>query len=442
MSPVSPRPSPWYRLAVATAAAGGRVGARFNPKLARALDGRRGLDARVAAWGERSRDTQRPLVWFHAPSVGEGLQVQPVIDALRTAHPDWQLVYTFFSPSAERLARDLPVDFTDYLPLDRPRAVATALKALAPTALVFGKLDVWPELTLAAARRGTRLALISATVSPESSRLAWPVRRWVMPAYAALDRIGAIAEADAARLERLGARPEAITVTGDTRYDSVAVRAARLDRQAEPFASLSRDGRGAFTIVAGSTWPADERVLLPAFADLVARTDGRVRLIIAPHEPTATHLAGVTDAARRLRLAEPVRLSRYSATVGQPNGAIVLVDRVGPLADLYALGEVAYVGGGYHRAGLHSVLEPAAFGIPVCVGPRWEMSRDAAVLIRRAAAIALPGDGRAALVAQWLRWRDDPTTRQRAGATAATVVKEGQGATARTVALVRELVAR
>lgn len=442
MSPVSPRPSSWYRAAVATAALGGWVGARFNPKLARGLEGRRGLAARMAAWGEGKRDTRRPLVWLHAPSVGEGLQVQPVIDALRAAHPDWQLVYTFFSPSAERLARGLPVDFTDYLPFDRPRAVAAALEALAPTALVFGKLDVWPELTLAAARRGARVGLISATVAPASSRLAWPVRRWAMPAYAALDRIGAIAETDAARLERLGARPAAITVTGDTRYDSVAARAARLDRQAEPFASLARDGHGAFTIVAGSTWPADERVLLPAFADLVAHTDGRVRLIIAPHEPTAMHLAGVTDSARRHGLPEPVRLSRYSATMGQANGAIILVDRVGLLADLYALAEVAYVGGGYHRAGLHSVLEPAVFGVPICVGPRWEMSRDAAALIRRAAAIALPGNGRAALGAQWLRWRDDATARARAGATAAAVVMEGQGATARTVALVRELVAR
>jgi 3-deoxy-D-manno-octulosonic-acid transferase len=442
MSPVSLRPSPWYRLAVATAAAGGWVVARFNPKLARGLEGRRGLDARLAAWGASGRDTRRPLAWFHAPSVGEGLQVKPVIDALRAAHTDWQLAYTFFSPSAERLAHGLSVDFTDYLPFDRPHAIAAALEALNPTALVFGKLDVWPELALAAARRGTRLGLISATVSLGSSRLSWPVRPWAMPAYAALDRIGAIAEADAARLERLGARPQTITITGDTRYDSVAARVAQLDRQAEPFASLARDGRGAFTIVAGSTWPTDERVLLPAFADLAARTDGRVRLILAPHEPTAVHLAGVAGTARQLRLPEPVPLSRYPMGGGETSGTLILVDRVGLLADLYALAEVAYVGGGYHRAGLHSVIEPAAFGVPVCVGPRWEMSRDAGELIRREAAIALPGDGRAALVAQWLRWRDDPTARQRAGAAAATVVKEGQGATARTVALVRELVAR
>lgn len=437
-----PRPSRWYRLAVAAAAVGGRVGARFNAKLARGLEGRRGLGERYATWADGGRDPRHPLIWFHAPSVGEGLQVKPVLDALRAEHPDWQLVYTFFSPSAERLARSLPVDFADYLPLDRPRAVREGLVALTPSALVFGKLDVWPELALAAAARGVRLGLISATVSPGSSRLAWPARQWAAPAYAALDRVGAISEADADRLAQLGARQDVISVTGDTRYDGVAQRAAGLDRGKEPFAVLAATGAGSFTIVAGSTWPADERVLLPAFADLVARTDGRVRLVIAPHEPAASHLAGVTDAARRWRLPSPMLLSRYDGTPSPENGSIVLVDRVGVLADLYALGAVAYVGGGYHRAGLHSVLEPAAFGVPVCFGPRWEMSRDAAALIRSGAAIALPEDGRATLVAQWLRWRDDPSTRRSAGSAAAAVVKEGAGATIRTVALVRELLNR
>lgn len=439
MSPLPPRPSPWYRLAVATAAAGGWVGARFNPKLARAIEGRRGLAGRFAAWGAGSRDARRPLVWFHAPSVGEGLQVKPVLEALRAERPDWQLVYTFFSASAERLAHSLPVDFTDFLPFDRPGAMAAALAALAPTALVFGKLDVWPELVLAAARRGTRLGLISATVAPRSSRLNWPVRRWAAPAYAALDRIGAIADADARRLERLGALPQTISVTGDTRYDSVALRASQLDRHAEPFAALARHGNGRFTIVAGSTWPSDERVLLPAFADLVARSDGRVRLIIAPHEPTASHLAGVTTRLHALRLGAPTLWSQYSSAA--PTGPVVLVDRVGVLADLYALGDAAYVGGGYHRAGLHSVLEPAAFGVPISVGPRWEMSRDAETLIRAGAAAALPADGRSALVSQWWRWRADPALRAQVGAAAAAAVGAGCGATARTVMLVQGLVA-
>lgn len=433
-----PRP-PWaYRLAVATVARAAVVVAAFNDKVSRGIEGRRGLGERYAAWAAAGRDRRRPLIWFHAPSVGEGLQTKPVLEALRAARPDWQLAYTFYSPSAEPLARSLPVDFADYLPFDRPHAVAAALDALAPQALVYGKLDVWPELTLAAAGRGVRLGLIAATVAEASSRLAWPARTWAAPAYAALDRIGAIAEADAARLERLGARRAAITITGDTRYDSVAQRAGRLDRAAEPFASLAAGGVQSFTIVAGSTWPADEAVVLPAFADVRAQ-GGSVRLLLAPHEPTARHLAAIEAAARRAGLPSPLRLSRLAPGGRTEDAPFIVVDRVGLLADLYALGQAAYVGGGYHAAGLHSVLEPAVFAVPVAFGPNWRMSRDAAILLERGAAVALPAEGRVALRDLWIQWQRDSASRARAGAAGGAAVREGTGAAARTTALVMEL---
>jgi 3-deoxy-D-manno-octulosonic-acid transferase len=368
--------------------------------------------------------------------VGEGLQAKPVLETLRAAHPDWQLAYTFFSPSAERLAKSLPAEFADYLPLDRPRAVAAALDALRPTALVFSKLDVWPELTLAAAARGVKLGLISATVSPGSSRLRWPTRQWSLPAYRALDRIGAISADDATRLERLGARREAITVTGDTRYDSVIERAERLDTATEPFVSLAPPTLDTFTIVAGSTWPSDEAVLLPAFADLLTQVP-TARLILAPHEPNPDHLAGITLGAEAAGLPRPVRLSQLSYSAPAP---LVVVDRVGLLADLYALADVAFVGGGFHRAGLHSVLEPAVFAVPVIVGPSWRMSRDAALLLAAGGAVALPGNGRHALVARWMVWCHDTRARKGAGAEARRVVDAGRGAAERTAALVAALV--
>ena len=429
------RPPLWYRLGLSAAGVAAPLAARFNPKLAKGLEGRRQLQDRLAAWGEAYRDQHRPLVWMHAPSVGEGLQAKPVIEMLRSTHPDWQIAYTFFSPSAERLARSLPVDVADYLPFDRPGAVRGALEALKPTALVYSKLDVWPELTLGAASRGVKLGLISATVSPTSSRLNWPARNWGRTAYEALDRIGAISDDDAARLERLGARRSAMSVTGDTRYDSVLERAGRLDPTIEALTRLEVPKGGAFTIVAGSTWPADEAVLLPAFADLRAQVP-TARLVLAPHEPNPDHLAGIATAATRAGLPRPVRLSQLSPGGGVP---LVVVDRVGLLADLYAAGDVAYVGGGYHRAGLHSVLEPAAFAVPVIVGPRWGMSRDAGLLIEAGGAAALPEDGRHALLARWSVWHHDAALRRSSGLAARRVVEEGRGAAERTADLVRGL---
>jgi len=432
------RPSFLYRLGLGLAQRALPLAARFDKKLARGLDARRGVTQRLAAWAKSERDPGRPLVWVHAASVGEGLQAKPVLEALRAEAPSWQLAYTFFSPSAERLARTLPADVADYLPLDRPVDVAAVLDALKPTALVFSKLDVWPELTLAAARRGVKLGLISATVAPHSSRLRWPTRGWAEPAYRALDRIGTISEEDGRRLEQLGARRSALEVTGDTRYDSVAERAERFDRTRDPFARLAIAPAGTFTVVAGSTWPADEAVVLPAFQDLLAQVPNS-RLVLAPHEPNPDHLAGITQLAAKLGLPRPIRLSQVAHTSPAPPPVIV-VDRVGILADLYALADVAFVGGGYHRAGLHSVLEPAVFGVPVAVGPHWQMSRDATLLLQRGGAIALASDGRHALHSQWLVWHHDPTTRKKAGDAGKKLVREGRGAAERTTALVKKLV--
>jgi 3-deoxy-D-manno-octulosonic-acid transferase len=427
------RPSLWYRLGVRAAERAAPLAARFNPKLARGLEGRRDLTARLATWAATHREPNRPLIWMHAPSVGEGLQAKPVLEMLRSTHPDWQLAYTFFSPSAERLARSLPVDIADYLPWDRPAAVRSALDALRPTALVFSKLDVWPELTLGAAARGVKLGLISATVSPTSSRLSWPTRGWARTAYEALDRIGAISEDDASRLELLGSRRSAVTVTGDTRYDSVLERVERLDPTSDALTRLEVPKGGAFTVVAGSTWPADEVVLLQAFADFRAQVP-TARLVLAPHEPNPDHLAGIATSAAAAGLPRPVRLSQLSAGGGVP---LVVVDRVGLLADLYAVADVAYVGGGYHRAGLHSVLEPAAFAVPVIVGPRWQMSRDAGLLLGAGGAAALPEDGRHPLLARWSVWHHDTAARRAAGLAARRVVEEGRGAAERTAELVR-----
>jgi 3-deoxy-D-manno-octulosonic-acid transferase len=430
------RPPFMYRLGISLAQRALPLAARFDRKIARGLDARRGVAERLRLWGQAHRDAARPLVWVHAPSVGEGLQAKPVLETLRAEAPQWQLAYTFFSPSAERLARTLPVDVADYLPLDRPRDVGAALEALAPSALVFSKLDVWPELTLAAARRGVKVGLISATVAPHSSRLRWPARGWAHPAYHAMDRIGTISDEDGRRLELLGARREVIEVTGDTRYDSVAERAERFDPTRDPFARLAIAPAGTFTIVAGSTWPADEAVVLPAFVDFAAQVPG-ARLILAPHEPNPDHLAGIAQLAAEVGLPRPVRLSQIEHQSASP---FIVVDRVGILADLYALAAVAFVGGGYHRAGLHSVLEPAVFGVPVAVGPHWHMSRDATLLIDRGGAVALPADGRHPLHSQWLVWHHDPEARAKAGAAAKRLVREGRGAAERTTALVKKLV--
>ena len=269
------------QLAVATGISG-------DSKLARTIAGRRGLLERYRAFGASGRDRARPLVWFHAPSVGEGLQATPVMSRLRERRNDVQLAYTHFSPSASAFAQRTGADFRDYLPFDTVAQMRTAVDALAPTALIFSKLDVWPILVEAAVSRGVRLGMISATLAESSGRRSGLAAAVSRDAYAALEAVGAIDDADAARLVEVGVRESVIRVTGDTRYDQVWSR-AQSAAAAAPWVTRFREAPR-LTLVAGSTWPPDEAVLLPAWRDIAAQWPGHLRLIIAPHEPTPEHL--------------------------------------------------------------------------------------------------------------------------------------------------------
>ena len=397
-------------------------------KWLRALRARRGIRARYAAWAALDRDPSRRLLWMHAPSVGEGLQARPILQLARSSDPHVQLAYTFFSPSAAPFARGLDVDFSDYLPFDTDGEARAALEALAPTALVFSKLDVWPRLARAADTRGVALGLVSATLAEGSSRRGPMAARLLRDAYARLDAVGAIDERDAERLVELGVGRERITVTGDTRYDQVWARVQAVDRTTGIVDSLANDRP---TLVAGSTWPADERALLAAWTRVRA-TVPSARLVIAPHEPTESHLTPV----ERWASVASLRCARLSVSDAR-DADVVLVDRVGVLGDLYALADAAYVGGGFHAAGLHSVLEPAAFGAPVLFGPRFANSRDAALLIAvgggRSEADA---DGVARTLTLWL---SDSAARSGAGTHARALVEAGLGAAERSWSLVASL---
>ena len=355
---------------------------------------------------------------------------RPILGLLRERHPELQLAYTFFSPSAEEFSRTLDVDFREYLPFDTVADARASLDALDPRALVFSKLDVWPELVRQASMRGVRLGLISASLPMESLRRSRVGALLLRDAYAALDAVGAVDEDTAVRLVHLGVRPDVVVVTGDTRYDQVWRRAQNVDRTAGLVARL---GAGRPTLVAGSTWPADERHLLDAFVR-TRRRGSPLRIILAPHEVTPAHLEPIVAWAA----AEKLALSR----VDEPDAGdadVILVDRYGVLGDLYALANMAFVGGGFHDAGLHSVLEPAAFGAPVLFGPKHTRSRDALELLKHAAARSVSS---AADIERTLHdWIDQPEARREAGRRALGVIERGRGAAERSLRLVESLLA-
>jgi 3-deoxy-D-manno-octulosonic-acid transferase len=404
--------------------------ARSAGKLGAGARGRRGAVEAAEAWARAGRDPARPLVWLHAPSVGEGLQARAVIEELRRRRPDLQLAYTCFSPSAESLASSLPVDWWGYLPLDTRRNADRMLAALRPAVIAFNKSEAWPTLTAAAARSGVRTALLSATLPAGAGRLRFPAPLFLTPTFGRLDAVGAIHRDDALRFRRLGVSPERLEVTGDARMDQVLARAAAVDRGSALMVSLRA---AAPVLVAGSTWPEDEERLLEAAAGAL-ESGSLGRLVVVPHEPTAEHLAGLTARLRGAGLP-----STLLSAGGDP-APVLVVDRVGILGELYGAADVAYVGGGFGKRGIHSVLEPAAFGVPVLFGPRHANAREAAELVEAGGAFEA---GRGAA----LRWRLEallirPETRTIAGAAARAYVEARAGGAARGAELVLRLLER
>jgi 3-deoxy-D-manno-octulosonic-acid transferase len=248
-------------------------------------------------------------------------------------------------------------------------------------------------------------------------------------AYRSIQRVGAIDQKDGERLREQGVRSDRISVTGDTRYDQVWSR-ARQPRSA--FVQSLRSARP--TLVAGSTWGSDEEHLLPAWSRIRDKIPD-ARLVIAPHEVSRSHLQLIEAWARGHSLG----LARIDADDAD-EADVILVDRYGILGDLYALADVAFVGGGFQSAGLHSVLEPAAFGVPVLFGPRHEKSRDAARLIEAGGGAAVTREADLSLrLADWL---GSIPARDVAGAAARAMVQSELGAAERSFALVSALLAR
>lgn len=402
------------------------------PKLRRGIDGRRDAVGVLRRWAHAERQPDRPLIWLHAPSVGEALMTRAILAALREERADAQFAFTFFSPSAERIAPRVDADVAAYLPWDVSADMRAALATLRPAVIAFVRTEIWPVLTREAHARGIPTTLVNAVLAEGSSRIRSPARWLLRSAYARLDAVGAVAEEDGARFALLGVDERRVHATGDARFDQVVARVRQLDRSAPLLRRLHTND--AFTVVAGSTWPADTERLLPAIA--LAREGGAVRLILAPHEPDEPHLAGA-EATLRAHGIAVTRLSDLERGDGAGPPAI-LIDRVGVLADLYAIADVAYVGGGFGGDGLHSVVEPAALGVPVLFGPRHGNAREAAELAARGGGFDVRDAGE--LEAALLRLQRDEGARRRAGDLAAAYVESRRGGARRNARLILSLI--
>ncbi|HQV53328.1 MAG: 3-deoxy-D-manno-octulosonic acid transferase [Flavobacteriales bacterium] len=399
-----------------------RLAAPFVPKAKQWVNGRKGTWERLASVSKKVTG----CLWMHAASVGEFEQGLPVLEAIKKIHPDLPIVVTFFSPSGYEARKDHPIaDHVEYLPPDG-RANAERLYALIkPRIALFVKYEFWYHHLKTLHHHNVPLFLISGTFRNDQPFFNWygNTHRAMLSTFS---HLFVQDEKSRSLLASLGKTN--VTVAGDTRFDRVAEIAAN-----DPGLAVAKAWKGDQPLlVCGSTWPADEELILAAF--------GKYKLVVVPHELSEPHL-------KQIETRFPKPLVRWSELedspiqsitdiLGKEKSGTLLVDRMGLLARLYAYADIVYIGGGFGD-GIHSVLEAVAWGKPVIFGPNHRKFVEAEALVEAGAGFEVSSSTGLRTVLE--RLNGDPNELQNSSAIAKAYVQNNVGATAKITAFILPL---
>jgi len=385
-------------------------------------------------WSERFGFFGAPPVGggivIHAVSVGEVNAASALVRSLARIYPDRPLCVTTFTPTGSDRVRDLFNDevFHVYAPFDTPGAVKRFYARVQPGLLIVMETEIWPNLYVEAARRRIPVMIANARISEHSFGGYRRLRGMTRFALSHVSRIAAQSEIDENRLIAIGADPSRLEVTGNLKFD-VSLPPSLVE---EGNAIRHDWGRERMVLLAGSTHDGDEAVLFEAFSTML-RAFPSALLVVAPRHPE--RFTRVAQQARAAGLGVSLR----SEGMGCPaTSQCFIIDTMGELQRFYAACDVAFVGGSLERIGGHNVLEPAALSKPVLVGPYTFNFEDitAQLVATRAAERIHDADGLAETAVQLF---EDPELRRRMGQAGLDLVKSGQGALARTLQIVEEL---
>jgi len=334
----------------------------FNRKARQWVTGRYGWRTALKRWNSEGH----PVVWVHAASLGEFEQGRPVIEAIRQLRPEMRILLTFYSPSGFEIRKTYPgADLVLYLPLDGSSNARTFLKYAKPATALFIKYEYWYFFLRALSEARIPVHMIAPIFRPSQAFFRW-YGAWFRRKLGFITSFFVQDEASGKLLESIGITR--YRVTGDTRFDRVAavVAASKEIPLAAAFAA------GHPCMVAGSTWPGDEDVLLRH----IHNGPENWKYIIAPHEVKPAALNRLTSQLRC-----PFLLFSQATEDSVQHCRVLIIDNIGMLSSLYRYGKVAYIGGGFGK-GIHNILEAAAYGIPVIFGPRYRKFREACELVR------------------------------------------------------------
>ena len=356
-----------YNLIVIVAEQLLKIIALFSPKMKLFVDGRKSIFQTLADKIKLSDKT----IWFHAASLGEYEQGLPVIEAIKQQFPSHKIVVTFFSPSGYEVRKNNTVaDVTVYLPLDTISNAKKFISLVHPEMAFFIKYEYWPNYLNELKKQQIKTYLISGILRENQAFFKW-YGGFYRNALKTFEFFFVQNESSRNLLQSIGFNN--VKVSGDTRFDRV-VSILERDNSLD-FIEQFKDNTT--TIVIGSSWPKDETLLV----NYINQSSDNVKFIIAPHNIKSEQIHSLYNQINKTKF----KFSDYSIeTLRKPNlenYQVFIIDTIGILTKIYSYADIAYVGGGFGNPGVHNILEPATFGVPVVIGPNYSHFAEATALV-------------------------------------------------------------
>lgn len=354
----------FYNILISLAWFGLKVIALFRPKIDLFVSGRKNtfplLDEKLSP--------SNKTIWMHVASLGEYEQGLPILEGLRQNYPEHQILLTFFSPSGYEVKKNTTAaDAVVYLPMDTLSNAERFLEKAKPELAIFVKYEIWPNYLSELKKRNVPTFLVSALFSKR--QIYFKVFGGFMRKSLRTFAHFFVQDSNSKEMmESIGFSN--VTISGDTRFDRVSkilMQDNRLD-----FMERFKDGR--FCLIAGSTWPEDEEILIRY---INRSADGEIKFVFAPHEIKPAHVQKIEEGLQR----KTVRFSQMDGK-NLSDFNVLIVDTIGLLTKVYSYANVAYVGGGF-ATGLHNTLEPAVYGVPIIIGPDYQKFKEAKDLVEK-----------------------------------------------------------
>ncbi len=347
-----------------------KIVATLSPKIRLFVDGRQPV---FAVLKDKIKPTDK-TIWFHAASLGEYEQGLPVIEKIKEKFPNHKIVITFFSPSGYEVRKNNSVaDATVYLPLDTKKNAQQFLKMVHPDMAFFIKYEYWPNYLNELQKLETPTYLISGIFRENQMFFKW-YGGFYRRALETFTYFFVQNESSKKLLLQLGKTN--VAVSGDTRFDRVATILEK-DNSLDFIKAFKND---ILTVVVGSSWPKDENLLV----DFINHTSEKVKFIIAPHNIKSEQIQELKNS-----ITKKVVLFSEKENKNLADFDVFIIDTIGILTKIYSYADIAYVGGGFGNPGVHNILEPATFGVPIVIGSNFNHFAEATALVHLGGCISI-----------------------------------------------------